>query len=415
MLNLLSNAVKYTEEGHINYAITSRKQDNTHIWLVISVSDTGKGIKPEDQSKLFGDFVRLDMQRNQSIEGTGLGLAITKRLCEAMGGSIRVESDYGKGSCFTAEIIQACTDEAVIGEETAENLRNFHFAALTERKKFVYKNFDGVKVLVADDNMANLRVVLGFLAPYKLSVDTAKSGKEAVEKVQRKNYDIIFMDHMMPEMDGVEATEIIRAWEKVQEEIKKIKSVEYPEEQNATSFTEGKTRSYDRDLHRQIPIIALTANAIQGIKEYYLENGFDDYLSKPINPHLLDEILKKWLPKSLFSPAQAGAPTQAEATIPEQELIPAADNAALESLSRMKSEFLATMSHEIKTPLTVISSHVKKAKRLFESGDSGQTFTEGETIRHSLTRAQEEIMRTGQMIDDALQQVTDISENKPQK
>ncbi|MDR0321253.1 MAG: response regulator [Treponema sp.] len=323
MLNLLSNAVKYTKEGHIDFAITSRKQDSAHIWLKIAVSDTGEGIKPEDLSKLFGDFVRLDIQKNQNIEGTGLGLAITKKLCELMGGSITVESEYGKGSCFTAEIIQAFSDDAVIGEETAENLRNFHFAALTERKKIAYQNFDGLKVLVVDNNMPNLRVARGLLAPYKFGIDTVESGKEAVERVQRKNYDMIFMDHMMPEMDGVEATKIIREWEKEQEEIKKNKSVEFPQETQRSA------------LQTRIPIIALTANAISGIKEFYLENGFDDYLSKPVNPHLLDEIIKKWLPKSLLS-----VNTQ---TIPNV-LLPLVEEQRLDMLNHYRETFVSGVS-----------------------------------------------------------------------
>jgi CheY-like chemotaxis protein len=211
--------------------------------------------------KLFENYSQIESGADRKIEGTGLGLAITKQIVNMMDGIISVESEYGKGSCFTAKIVQALVDEDVIGEEIAENLRNFRYAAERETEKIDYLSLGGVQVLVVDDNIANLNVVRGLLAPYHITVDTAASGQEAIEKVKLKNYDMIFMDHMMPEMDGIETTAALRGIEDC----------------------------------AHTPIVALTANALQGMKEFYLENGFTDYLSKPLYSKALDEIIVKYL------------------------------------------------------------------------------------------------------------------------
>jgi len=393
-LNLLSNAVKYSEKGHIGLTITADKKDNEQVWLKIAVADTGKGIKQEDQAKLFNEFTQIDTKKNQGIEGTGLGLSITKRLCVAMGGDISMESEYGKGSVFTAIIPQGIESNTRFAEVkdpekkkilvyegraiyagavcwTLDNLNVPHtlvtnqddLSAALQREEWFYvfssyglykkiktvmeqndaafqekkapplalmiewgtetyipgvrfvsipvqslsianvlngkidsKNytkrtgeirfiFPRARLLVVDDIATNLKVVEGLLAPYQTAVDTCLNGLQAIEMIKRsvsekKEYDIVFMDHMMPGMDGIETTAAIRTWEK---------------EQNSTSFTAGETRSDNVNLCRQIPIVALTANAVVGMREMFIENGFNDFISKPIDVSKLDEILNRWI------------------------------------------------------------------------------------------------------------------------
>jgi CheY-like chemotaxis protein len=361
-----------------------QKRDDKQVWLKIAVADTGKGIKPEDQEKLFSEFVQVDTKKNRGIEGTGLGLAITRRLCIAMGGDISVESEYGKGSTFTTIIPQsvdsnipfAAVDEPekkkvlvyegryVFAKSLCWSLENMRvpytmvtnlddFAAALPREEWFfvfsgyglyekikplmesaafpngktphlalmvefgnepfipdarfislpiqslsiantlngkedskdyYSNntvtngiirytFPGARLLVVDDIATNLKVAEGLLSPYKAAVDTCLSGLQAIELVKRaasqqREYDIVFMDHMMPEMDGIETTAAIRAWEK--------------------------ENGY---LHKQVPIIALTANAVVGMREMFIEKGFNDYLAKPIDVSKLDETLDRWIPK----------------------------------------------------------------------------------------------------------------------
>jgi CheY-like chemotaxis protein/anti-sigma regulatory factor (Ser/Thr protein kinase) len=396
LLNLLSNAVKYSERGHIGLTITVDKRNTGQIWLRISVADTGKGIKPEDQAKLFDEFVQVDMKKNQGIEGTGLGLAITKRLCKAMGGDISVESEYGKGSVFTAVIPQGIEAEtpfaaveepekkkvlvyegrisyaksvcwtldnmkvpntmvtnqddfaaalrrgpqpdpqgvepAVRGSSLAEWFYVFSSYGLYDKIKPVMESgsfpngkkpplalmvewgteayipgvrfvsipvqslsianvlngredskgyikssgvirfsFPQARLLVVDDIATNLKVAEGLLLPYNAMIETCLSGAEAIELVKRYKYDMVFMDHMMPDMDGIEATQTIRNWERGQQK---------------------------NDVIRNItPIIALTANAVVGMREMFIEKGFNDFLSKPIDVSKLDEILNRWIPE----------------------------------------------------------------------------------------------------------------------
>jgi signal transduction histidine kinase/CheY-like chemotaxis protein len=382
ILNMLSNAVKYTEKGHIGLSIMTEKREDKRIWLKIMVTDTGMGIKPEDQEKLFKNFIQVDTKKNRGIEGTGLGLAITRQLCLLMEGNITVESEYGKGSVFTVIIPQGIYSHerfAAVSEPenknvlvyegricyaqsmcwSLENLKvpytmvtnkdDFTAALLREKWFFVFSgyglydqikpfiekpesDFSGGKrpplalmvewgteafipgvrfvslpiqslsvantlngkadsrnylmdsgssgavrfaipsarLLVVDDIATNLKVAEGLLAPYRAEVDTCLSGEKAIEFVklaalQKRGYDIIFMDHMMPEMDGVETTAAIRALE-------------------GESF-------------RTVPIIALTANAVTGMREMFAENGFNDFLAKPIDISKLDDILNHWVPK----------------------------------------------------------------------------------------------------------------------
>jgi len=385
LLNLLSNAVKYSEKGYIGLFIIVEKRDATQVWLRITVEDTGRGIKPEDQEKLFSEFTQVDALKNRGIEGTGLGLAITKRLCNAMGGDIAVKSEYGFGSTFTATILQGVDSDvpfAFIAEPgqkkvlvyegrpiyaksvcwTLENLLIPHslvathedFVAALNREEWtsvfagyslyseinqlmekpdadfcggkkpslalivkwgtetyipnvrflflpisslsvaniingkadgkiggevaalagvVRFTFNNVRFLVVDDIATNLKVAEGLLAPYKAAVDTCLSGAEAVDLVKQTDYDIVFMDHMMPGIDGIEATSLIRAWEQEQQD-------------NNPGYS-----------GRQIPIIALTANAVMGMREMFIEEGFNDFLAKPIEVAKLDDILDRWIPE----------------------------------------------------------------------------------------------------------------------
>jgi len=260
LLNVLSNAVKYTKEGFVSFSARG-KIDGDTVLLTIDVTDSGIGIKPEDMEKLFSDFVQLNLSANKGIEGTGLGLAITKNLAVAMGGDISVASEYGKGSTFTIKLPQKICSKEPFGiiktqeEHSGDNMI-----------KFIAPK---AKVLVVDDISTNLKICQGLLLPYKMQVDSCLSGAESIELVKNNEYDLVFMDHMMPEMDGVVATKHIR-------ELK-------------------------REL--ELPIIALTANAVTGVKEMFLSNGFNDFMSKPIDTKKLDAILEKWIPKEKWEKA----------------------------------------------------------------------------------------------------------------
>ncbi|MDR3116055.1 MAG: response regulator [Treponema sp.] len=263
--NLLSNAIKYTEEGRIILSVTWRQTETG--FLCFTITDTGRGIKKEDMGKLFNAYTQFETAANRNTQGTGLGLFITKGLVEHMGGTITAESEYGKGSVFSVQIPQEALGETIIGKETAESLRSFQFSG--SRREYgvnlIHHQMPYGKVLVVDDVEINLDVMTGILMPYRLRVDTALSGKEAIEMVRAEEprYDLIFMDHMMPEMDGIETVRIIR----------KINS----------------------DYARTVPIIALTANAIAGNREIFLENGFNDFISKPIDIKRLDTVLNRWI------------------------------------------------------------------------------------------------------------------------
>ncbi|MDR0272291.1 MAG: response regulator [Clostridiales bacterium] len=245
LTNICSNAVKFTEHGYVRFKVTTTKD-----FLLFEIKDTGKGIKKEDMGKLFNAFSQVDSTKNRSIVGTGLGLAISKSFVEMMGGSISFDSEYGAGTVFTVMI--------PIVEGSGENVKQE--TDIQNNKPVVAPAAD---ILVVDDNAFNLRVASGLLNLSKIEAATASSGKEAIEMVKKHDYDIIFMDHMMPEMDGIEATATIRAFG-------------------------GKYES--------VPIIALTANAISGAKEMYLANGFNGFISKPINANELSELLNEFLP-----------------------------------------------------------------------------------------------------------------------
>jgi len=421
LLNLLSNAVKYTDRGHIGLSITREKLTDDQIWLKIVVADTGHGIKPENQKKLFGEFVQVDTKKNRATEGTGLGLAIVKSLCAAMGGNIEVESEYGKGSSFTVRLPQGIDSpepfaaveepgekkvlvydrrivyarsvcwslknmsvpytrvhdenaflEALFREEwhcvftgyglyntikptmdlpdaafpgrrkpvvaliqewgVEARLPNVQFISMpvqsvsianvlngqTERQKYhesadmIQYTYPKARVLVVDDISINLMVVEGILVPYKVAVDTCLSGAEALELAKQHDYDIVFMDHMMPEMDGIETTAAIRGWEKEQEDAGIIRNA--------------------------VTIVALTANAVSGMEEMFIGNGFNDFLAKPIDVSKLDKVLERWIPAAKRErvkgsvlgniAAPGSSPDASLPVIPDDLIIPGIDIAS---------------------------------------------------------------------------------------
>ena len=258
--NLLSNAFKYTDSGLVKLSISATSQDEG-IRLKFVIEDTGQGLKPEDCKKLFAEeYLRFNVDNNRKTEGTGLGLNITKSLVDLMNGNITVESEFGKGSIFTVNILQQIVlDAPPIGTEVSEMLRNFSFSCKQESKQIVYEIMPYGKVLIVDDVDTNLYVAQGLMSPYELKIDTAISGFKAIEQLENNEYDIVFMDHMMPLMDGVETTKRLRS-----------------------SGYEG-------------TIIALTANAIVGSADMFRQNGFDDFISKPIDIRQLNSILNKWV------------------------------------------------------------------------------------------------------------------------
>lgn len=264
MLNLLTNAVKYTSAGSVIMTLSFTQTSAKEIMLRISVRDTGMGISKENQKNLFRSFRRLDEHTNRNIEGTGLGLSITKQLTKQMNGTITVHSTLGSGSEFIVEIPQEVISEQPVGAFN-ENRGQTPDQKPKYRERFQAPD---AKVLVVDDVKLNTDVLRGLLKKTKVQIDTAYSGRECLGLVRKNTYDIIFMDHLMPEMDGVETLKII----------KKI-----PDSPNSST-----------------PIIALTANAMLGAKEKYESYGFNDYLAKPVQGDELELMLLKYLPKSLI-------------------------------------------------------------------------------------------------------------------
>ncbi|MDR0390128.1 MAG: response regulator [Spirochaetaceae bacterium] len=265
--NLLSNAFKYTKEGEVVLRMRCER-DDVGIWMDCAVSDTGIGIRQEDIGKLFGEYNQVDTRSNRHIEGSGLGLAITKRMVEMMNGTISVISEYGKGTTFTVRILQGFISEAVIGRELAANLTEFRYimARQDRNRQLVRARIPYARVLVVDDVATNLDLARGILKPYSMTVDCAESGQKAIELVRKgeTRYNAIFMDHMMPGMDGLEAVHIIRT-------------------------------EIDSDYARTVPIIALTANAIVGNETLFLNNGFQDFLTKPIDIMKMNDAINRWV------------------------------------------------------------------------------------------------------------------------
>ncbi len=277
LVNLLNNAVKYTHEGTVALEIWKCPCDEEgHVRLHFSVRDTGIGIKAEDLKKLCMPFERIEEKRNRNIEGTGLGMSITKQLLNLLGSTLQVSSIYGEGSEFSFELEQKIMDSLPIGKVNQidvldEEYEHQHFFEAPE-----------AKILLVDDNEMNRRVVTGLLKATKIQIDEAENGKECLKKVSKNAYDIIFMDHMMPEMDGIEAFRVIKEME------------DFPS--------------------KNAPVVILTANAIVGAKEKYLEEGFRAFLEKPIDFKKLEDLIEELLDESLLHPVMRSVAPESHQT-----------------------------------------------------------------------------------------------------
>lgn len=262
MINIVGNAAKFTNEGSVTMSVTGANEGQK-FKLMVKVKDTGIGIKEEDIEKLFKSFNQVDTRRNRNVAGTGLGLALSKGLANLMNGDITVCSEYGKGSEFNIVLEQEIVGKQVIGGLKAASLSSKNYSKTVKKSDVEIIPKPGKKVLVVDDINMNLMVAKGLLKVYGVEVDLASSGQEAIDMVQKKDYDLVFMDHMMPVMDGVDATHRIR--------------------------------NLSGEKYQKLCIVALTANAIAGTKEQLLSEGMQDYLAKPIERVKLKEIMDKWL------------------------------------------------------------------------------------------------------------------------
>ncbi len=271
LINLLNNAIKFTKEGYVGLRVSGNCVNDEQVELQFVVQDTGIGIKEEDLAVIFESFRQLDMNRNRRNEGTGLGLAITRQLVSLMDGNIQVESEYGRGTKFIVHIKQRVvkaekertasgTQSAVVGQKNSVVQLAAEGAESKKKPNLVRK---GYRVLVVDDNAMNRKLATNMLKAYGYEISEAHGGQAAIDMVKSQDFNMIFMDHMMPEMDGMEATKIIR--------------------------------SECGEKGKSVIIVVLTANALQGAKENYLENGFDDFLSKPFERSDLNELLARWV------------------------------------------------------------------------------------------------------------------------
>lgn len=277
IMNLLTNAVKYTEKGTVKLIVSGRFTDGGFV-LKVDVSDTGIGIAEENLPQLFTQFQRFDLQRNRNIEGTGLGLSIVKRLCDLMSGTITARSVLGSGSTFTVELPQKVVDSTPCGGV------NLNYSAGAEHEYHHSFEAPEAKILAVDDLPVNLLVIANLLKETRIKIDTAGSGRECLDKCSQQKYDLILMDHMMPEMDGVLTFEKLHG------------------DKSSPNF--------------ETPVIMLTANAFAGMREQYMDVGFADYVSKPVRGAKLEEAIRRNLPESLIKPASPEIPAEAVSTEP---------------------------------------------------------------------------------------------------
>ena len=277
IMNLLTNAVKYTEKGTVKLIVSGSFNDGGFV-LKVDVSDTGIGIAEENLPQLFTQFQRFDLQRNRNIEGTGLGLSIVKRLCDLMSGTITARSVLGSGSTFTVELPQKVVDSTPCGGV------NLNYSAGAEHEYHHSFEAPEAKILAVDDLPVNLLVIANLLKETRIKIDTAGSGRECLDKCSQQKYDLILMDHMMPEMDGVQTFEKLHG------------------DKSSPNF--------------ETPVIMLTANALAGMREQYMDVGFADYVSKPVHGAKLEEAIRRNLPESLIKPASPEIPAEAVSTEP---------------------------------------------------------------------------------------------------
>jgi CheY-like chemotaxis protein/two-component sensor histidine kinase len=328
MNNLLSNAFKYTKEGSVWMTVAGARH-GSEIQLTLSVKDTGIGIKPEDLGSVFGEYTQFDKLANRKIEGTGLGLAICKKLVDLMGGTIEVKSEYGRGSVFTVTLRQGIIDETPIGAETAQGLRTFRLQENRHARTLADAPMPYGKVLVVDDVVTNLEVARALMRPYGLTVHCLDGGRQAVETVRRGKieYDVIFMDHMMPGVDGLEAVRMIRG--------------------------------IGTDYAANVPIIALTANALVGNEDMFLKNGFQGFVSKPIDVLKLDAILNKWI-------RDPHDKTAGETRTYEEFVAPRPDTAAELSIEGVDVEEGAARMGSVKIYMDILETYVKQTSRILD-------------------------------------------------
>lgn len=262
ILNILNNAIKYTEKGSVTVTVKQVRRELEKVQLYISVKDTGQGIHKEDLERLFDAFTQVDIKKNQGKEGTGLGLAISRQLVEMMGGELSVTSTYGEGSDFYFSLWAGVETEETIGDfaQVKEEAPKEHGSE--EVFSFTAPQ---AEILLVDDNEINQEVAKALMEPFGMQIDLASDGQEALEMVQKKQYDLVFMDHFMPVMDGVEATKRIRA--------------------------------FKDERFQTLPVIALTADAVQGVREAFFAAGMNDFASKPIEMKDVARVLRRWLPK----------------------------------------------------------------------------------------------------------------------
>jgi len=324
MNNLLSNAFKYTDKGEISMLISAGRnnEDSSLVNLIFSIADTGQGMTAEQLDKLFEEFTRFNLDVNRTIEGTGLGMSITRQLVQMMNGKIDVKSEAGKGTVFTVLLPQTIKSPEVLGEETAEKLNNFRTVSLSQMKtktQVAREYMPYGKILIIDDVETNLYVARGLMSPYGLSIETASSGFEMIKKIKDGSvYDIIFLDHFMPKMDGIEAAKIIR------------------------------------EMGYKQPVIALTANALAGQEEMFLKNGFDGFISKPIDTRELNAILNKLVRDKYPAEVVEAARRQAAAI---------SENAVKDTVSAIDPELRAVFARDAENAYSRIKAILSNSFR----------------------------------------------------
>ena len=341
--NILTNAVKYTEQGSVTLKVSYDNIDDEKIFLNVSVIDTGIGIKEEDLKKLFSAFERIEEKRNRTIEGTGLGMNITQRLLSMMDTQLEVESVYGKGSTFKFKIEQKIMNAEPLGDFQEDYKRS-----LNQHKEY-HETFTApdARILVVDDTVMNLTVIKGLLKQTKIKVDTALNGADCISIVAKNKYDIIFLDHRMPGMDGIETLKIM---------------------QKMTSNPNINT-----------PVISLTANAISGAREHYISVGFQDYLTKPINSSQLENLIMTYLPKEKIK-----APDTTESTETNQEENVPEWLTHIEGIDAKKGiEYCGSIEAYIDT-LTIFAESIETAADLIENYYKSEDWKNFTTKVHAL-------------------------------
>ncbi|MDR2554294.1 MAG: response regulator [Fibromonadaceae bacterium] len=390
--NLLSNAFKYTEAGKIKLSIYTENKKGNDIMLVFAVSDTGNGMTEEQVKKLFStEYIRFNLESNRSIGGTGLGMNITQHLVQMMDGNISVDSKLGKGSVFTVHLPQKIAEPSVLGKEMADNLMQFRALEKEVKKsQFTREYMPYGNVLIVDDVDSNLFVAKGLMMPYGLSMDTASSGMSAINKIKNgKVYDVIFMDYMMPEMDGMEAVKIIR------------------------------------ELGYKKPIVALTANALVGQAKIFLENGFDDFLPKPIDVRQLNAVLNR-LVRDKQSP-EAIAEARKDKLSKNMQKLPiiesATDMVSYSIFARDAKKALSVFESMFKNPenasdedwhLFVIKAHAMKSA-LANIGEAAYSQIAFALEMAGKERNKNTVMQETQKLIDALKSIIEKNEAETQK